>query len=62
MMKDEKALDLLDDNQETYNKWLTEDWLLDQIERTPDQQERLERLYDYMMLLKEYEDDLEQED
>jgi hypothetical protein len=46
------------DKEQTYDSWLTEDWLLDEIERTPDMQMRLERLYDYIMLLKEYEEEL----
>jgi hypothetical protein len=47
------------DKQQTYNEWLTEDFLLDEIERTPELQMRLERLYDYLQLKAEYEEELE---
>ena len=51
----------MDIKKETYERWLSEDFLLNEIERTPDQQERVEKLYDYLMLLKEYEEEIDEE-
>lgn len=45
-------------NKEVYNKWLTEDFMLNEIERTPDQEEKLQKMYEYLQLLKEYDEEL----
>lgn len=47
---------------QTYKEWLSESFLLDEIERTPDSQERFEKLYDYLMALNDYEDYTEEEE
>ena len=44
------------DKQEKYEEWLTEDFLLNEICRTPHESAKLERLYDYLMLMKEFEE------
>ena len=46
---------------ETYNKWLTEDFMLDEIARTPDQEEKLQKMYEYLQLLKEWDEEIELE-
>ena len=58
MMKEEEDLDPVESKTDTYNKWLTEDFMLDQIAKTPDQEEKLQKMYDYLQLLKEYNDEL----
>ena len=61
-MKDVEDLEAQALKQESYDEWLTESWLLDEIERTPDQEERLLRLYDYLLMLKDYDDELKEND
>lgn len=46
-------------NQEKYDEWLTEDFLLNEIVRTPHESAKLEKLYDYLMLMKEFEEMVE---
>lgn len=41
-----------------YNQWLTEEFMLNEISRTPDQEEKLQRMYEYLQLLKEYDEEL----
>ena len=48
------------DNQETYNKWLTEDFILTEIDKNPSQEQRLLRLYEYLVVCGDY-DDLEED-
>lgn len=45
-------------NKEVYNKWLTEDFILDEIDRTPNEEEKLQKMYEYLRLLKEYDEEL----
>lgn len=44
------------DNQSKYDAWLTEDFLLNEIVRTPHENAKLEKLYDYLMMMKEFEE------
>jgi len=36
------------DSQDIYNQWLTEEFLLNEICRNPDQEQKLLNLYDYL--------------
>ena len=62
MIMDQSIQPEISMNDNTFDEWLTEDFLFDDVKRTADQQEKLEKLYDYLMLMKEYEDDLEDEE
>ncbi len=49
------------DNQETFNEWLAQDFILDEITKsTPDVNERLVRMYDYFLVFQEFEDEVEE--
>ena len=58
MMMEEEDLEARGFNKEVYNKWLTEDFMLNEIERTPNQEEKLQKMYEYLQLLKEYDEEL----
>lgn len=48
----------MEDKQETFDQWLKEEFLLDEIVRTPGENDKLEKLYNYLQLLKEYDEEL----
>lgn len=44
-------------NQDIHEKWLTEDFILDEMAKA-DQEEKMIILFDYLQLLKEYDEEL----
>lgn len=46
---------------EKYNNWLTEEFMMDQIEKTPDDEERFQKMFEYLQLLKDWDEELELE-
>lgn len=51
----------MNSKENTYNEWLSESWLLDEIERNPHLEEKLLNLYDYFLAIRDIDDDLEEE-
>lgn len=49
------------DNQDTFNEWLAEDFLLNEIERTPDLNDRLHLLLDYLSIKDTFDDEILEE-
>lgn len=46
------------DNQEIYNRWLTEQFLVEESERTLEDEEKLVRLYDLLQELKDWDEEI----
>lgn len=51
----------LPNNQETFESWQARDFILDEIDREPDQEERMIKLYEYLQLLGGYDEELKEE-